>query len=110
MKVSRFILGIPCTTTPARYQIIIDGCHAIELLGNYVDVAIQRWQAFTGEIATLDGNGRTFEAVVPNAGRIASEGEMGRRAHRPDASQPRQVEALAAYGIPEANISRIVGV
>jgi DNA modification methylase len=39
-------------------------CHAMELLGNYVDVAVQRWQAFTGEAATLDGDGRTFEAVT----------------------------------------------
>jgi hypothetical protein len=35
---------------------------------------------------------------------------MGRRAHKPDPSQRRQVEALAAYGIPADNISRIVGV
>ena len=35
---------------------------------------------------------------------------MGRRAHRPDPSQRRQVEALAAYGIPEDNISRVIGV
>ena len=33
---------------------------------------------------------------------------MGRRAHRPDPSQRRQVEALAAYGIPEADISGVV--
>src|SRR6267378_4291791 len=35
---------------------------------------------------------------------------MGRRAHRPDPSQRRQVEAMAAYGIPEDNISRVIGV
>jgi DNA modification methylase len=35
-------------------------CHAIELSPAYVDVAIQRWQAFTGLAATLDGDGRTF--------------------------------------------------
>jgi hypothetical protein len=35
---------------------------------------------------------------------------MGRRAHRPDLSQRRQVEALAAYGIPEADISGVVGI
>src|SRR5262245_26108183 len=36
--------------------------------------------------------------------------DMGRRAHKPDPSQRRQVEALAAYGIPEENISRVVGI
>ena len=35
---------------------------------------------------------------------------MGRRAHKPDAAQRRQVEAMAAYGIPAHDISRVVGV
>lgn len=35
---------------------------------------------------------------------------MGRRAHRPDPAQRRQVEALAAYGIPEPAISGVVGI
>ena len=35
---------------------------------------------------------------------------MGRRAHWPDPALRRQVEAMAAYGIPEPDISRVVGV
>lgn len=35
---------------------------------------------------------------------------MGRRAHKPDPSQRRQVEAMAAYGIPEQDIARVTGV
>jgi hypothetical protein len=35
---------------------------------------------------------------------------MGRRAHQPDAAQRRQVEAMAAYGIPEADIGRVLGI
>jgi hypothetical protein len=35
---------------------------------------------------------------------------MGRRAHKPDLAQRRQVEALAAYGIPETDIGRVVGI
>lgn len=35
---------------------------------------------------------------------------MARRAHRPEPGQRRQVEALAAYGIPEADISGVVGI
>jgi hypothetical protein len=35
---------------------------------------------------------------------------MGRRAHQPDPAQRKQVETLAAYGIPEADISRVVGI
>ena len=35
-------------------------CHAIELNAAYVDVAIKRWQEFTGQAATLEGDGRSF--------------------------------------------------
>ena len=38
-------------------------CHAIELSPAYVDVAVKRWQSFTGKAATLEGDGRAFEAV-----------------------------------------------
>jgi hypothetical protein len=35
---------------------------------------------------------------------------MSRRAHIPDVAQKRQVEAMAAYGIPEEDIARVVGI
>src|SRR3954465_15383547 len=35
---------------------------------------------------------------------------MGRPAHQPDPAQRRQVEALAAYGIPEDDVSRVIGI
>ena len=35
---------------------------------------------------------------------------MGRRAHKPDPAQRRQVEAMAAYGIPEYDIARVLAV
>jgi hypothetical protein len=35
---------------------------------------------------------------------------MGRRAHKPDPAQRRQVEAMAAYGIPEIDIAMVLGV
>jgi hypothetical protein len=35
---------------------------------------------------------------------------VGRRAHKPDPGLRRQVEAMAAYGIPEIDIARVVGV
>jgi DNA modification methylase len=38
-------------------------CHAIELNPAYVDVAVQRWQQFSGSIATLEADGRTFQQV-----------------------------------------------
>ena len=35
-------------------------CYAVELNPAYVDVAVQRWQDFTGKLATLESDGRTF--------------------------------------------------
>lgn len=37
--------------------------YAIELSPQYVDVAVKRWQEFTGQQAILDGDGRTFAEV-----------------------------------------------
>jgi hypothetical protein len=37
--------------------------HAIEIDPAYVDVAVKRWQDFTGRTATLDCDGRAFEAI-----------------------------------------------
>jgi DNA modification methylase len=39
-------------------------CYAIELLPQYVDMAVQRWQAFTGETAMSSSDGRSFQAVT----------------------------------------------
>lgn len=35
-------------------------CHAIELSPQYVDVAVRRWQQFTGKTATLESTGEPF--------------------------------------------------
>ena len=47
-------------TTIIAAEITGRSCHAVELMGQYVDVAVQRWQAFTGETAKLEADGRTF--------------------------------------------------
>ena len=38
-------------------------CHAIELSPAYADVALLRWQAFTGEKAALDPEGASFSEI-----------------------------------------------
>jgi DNA modification methylase len=43
-------------------------CHAVELNPAYVDVAIRRWQDFTGEKAVLDGSGKPFADVAADRG------------------------------------------
>jgi DNA modification methylase len=59
-------------TTIIAAEITGRSCHAVELMPQYVDVAVQRWQAFTGEQAKLDGDGRTF-AVVSEERQSAKE-------------------------------------
>jgi len=39
-------------------------CLAMELEPRYVDVAVRRWQAFTGTTACLLGDGRSFDVVA----------------------------------------------
>ncbi|MHA1127336.1 MAG: DNA-methyltransferase, partial [Alphaproteobacteria bacterium] len=38
-------------------------CYGIELDPAYVDVAVERWQQFSGEAAVLDGDGRSFDEI-----------------------------------------------
>jgi DNA modification methylase len=38
-------------------------CYGIELNPAYVDVAVQRWQKFTGKKAVLEGGEQTFDAL-----------------------------------------------
>ncbi len=40
--------------------------YAMELSPQYVDVAVKRWQEFTGQKATLESSGQTFEDVASN--------------------------------------------
>lgn len=42
-------------------------CHAMELHPPYVDLAVRRWQAFTGETATLEATGEPFDAGAVRA-------------------------------------------
>jgi DNA modification methylase len=48
-------------------------CFAVELDPLYLDVAVKRWQAFTGKQATLQADDRTFDAVAGE--RLAQEPE-----------------------------------
>lgn len=43
-------------------------CYAIELNPLYVDVAVKRWQSFTGEKAKLAATGQTFDEVASGRG------------------------------------------
>ncbi|MCA0871455.1 site-specific DNA-methyltransferase [Seohaeicola saemankumensis] len=47
-------------------------CFAMELDPAYVDVAVQRWQAFTGEAARLAGEGRSYDEVAADRAEVAA--------------------------------------
>jgi len=44
--------------------------HAIEIAPAYIDVAVKRWQYFTGQQAVLDDDGRNFDDVAAGAGAL----------------------------------------
>lgn len=48
---------------------------AMELDPAYVDVAVKRWQDFTGQDATLEGDGRTFNEIATSRGKKASKAD-----------------------------------
>ncbi|MBP0495709.1 site-specific DNA-methyltransferase [Pararoseomonas indoligenes] len=49
-------------------------CHAVELSPAYVDVAVLRWQAFTGQEARLEGDGATFAQVRAERATLVPKG------------------------------------
>lgn len=51
-------------TTIIAAEMTRRSCRAIELAPAYVDLAVRRWQAFTGQSAKLEGDGRTFDEVA----------------------------------------------
>ena len=59
-------------TTLAAAEVTKRVCYGLELDPKYVDVVIERWQGLTGKKATLEGDGRTFEAVAQDRVRMAA--------------------------------------
>ena len=50
-------------TTIIAAEMTGGACYAVELAPAYVDVAVERWQAFTGEQARLASTDQDFEQV-----------------------------------------------
>jgi DNA modification methylase len=83
-------------TTIIAAEVTGRSCHAIELNPAYVDVAVRRWQDFTGESAVLEtGDGRSF-------GEIAEERGARHEAASP-AARPGPDTAEPAEGITATN-------
>jgi DNA modification methylase len=59
-------------TTLMAAELTERNCVGIEIDARYVDVAILRWQDFTGKQATLEGDGRSFDQIkAERAGVVA---------------------------------------
>ena len=59
-------------TTLAAAEVTGRVCCGLEIDPKYVDVVIERWQALSGEKATLEGDGRTFDAIAQDRMRLAA--------------------------------------
>src|ERR1700722_8463748 len=59
-------------TTLAAAELTERVCYGLELDPQYADVIVQRWQALSGQKATLEGDGRTFEAVARERMKVAA--------------------------------------
>jgi DNA modification methylase len=57
-------------TTLAAAELTERVCYGLEIDPKYIDIVILRWQNLTGEKATLEGDGRTFEAVAAERGQV----------------------------------------
>jgi DNA modification methylase len=51
-------------------------CYGMDIDPDYVDVAVLRWQRYTGLSAVLDGDGRTFDEIARARRRNAPKGEF----------------------------------
>jgi hypothetical protein len=51
-------------TTVIAAEMTGRSCIGLEISPAYVDVIVNRWMDFKGEVATLDGDGRTFDQIA----------------------------------------------
>lgn len=71
-------------TTLIAAETTCRSCLGLELEPLYVDVAVRRWQAFTGSVATHLANGRAFDATASE--RLGTSGANVRPARKPGAA------------------------
>jgi DNA modification methylase len=59
-------------TTLAAAEITERVCYGLEIDPRYIDTVILRWQNLTGGKATLESDGRTFEAIAAERRKVAA--------------------------------------
>jgi DNA modification methylase len=77
----------------------------LELDPSYVDVAVRRWQAFTGRDAILESTGQTFEEVEMERNPLGSRSPAQLPSTRVLAIKP-WLSAIEATVIPSARVGR----
>jgi len=77
-------------TTIIAAEITGRSCHAIELNPAYVDVAVRRWEAFTGDKAVLEADGLAFDEVAESRTPAAAltGGDAAGTTHRRPSQSP----------------------
>ena len=81
-------------------------CSAVELSPPFVDVALTRWQAFTGKEAILEGDGRSFAAVAAErAGTTTTCPQRGGRSPPPE-RYPERKTARGELPLPTGPVRR----
>jgi DNA modification methylase len=63
-------LGSGTTLTAAEVTERV--CFGLEIDPKYVDVVVERWQGLSGRRATLEGDGRTFDAIQRERAKVAA--------------------------------------
>ena len=59
-------------TTLAQAEVTERVCCGLELDPKYADVVVQRWQQLSGQKATLESDGRTFDSIAQDRERKAA--------------------------------------
>jgi DNA modification methylase len=59
-------------TTLAAAEVTQRVCYGLEIDPKYVDVVVERWQKLTGKQATLEDDGRAFDAIAQDRARRAA--------------------------------------
>jgi DNA modification methylase len=70
-------------------------CYAMDLVPLYVDVAIRRWEAFTGRDA-LDDAGRPYKQIALARGKPDGRAQTGANSSKADRRQSRKAAAQPA--------------
>jgi DNA modification methylase len=79
-------------TTVIAAEISGRSCHGLELHPPYVDVIVRRWEAFTGQEATLEETGQSFKSTAAERSAQRSAPRSGVRSRRRSAKVNSELE------------------